>query len=91
MRDIHIVVITAGSGQGKSTIAQMMFDVMQMVGFNVELVDDNGIGIVDELPGTISDSIESRIASLRESDHKIIIQTQQVARDVFKHPDAEHS
>ena len=81
----------AGSAQGKSTLAQMIFDVLQMVGFNVDLVDDNGIGIVDELPGTISDSIESRIASIRTSDHKITIQTQQAARDVFKHPDAEHS
>lgn len=90
MNDIRIVVF-AGNGRGKSTVAQMIFDVMQVVGFNVELVDDNGIGIVDELPGTISDSINLRIESIRKSDHKITIQTQTAARDVFKRPSTEHN
>lgn len=78
MRDIRIVVM-AGSGQGKSTVAQMIFDVLQMVGFNVDLVDDNGIGIVDEVPGAIAATIDNRIADLRASDHKITVQTQQAS------------
>ena len=90
MRDIRIVVM-ADSGQGKSTIAQMVFDVMRMVGFNAELVDDNGIGIVDEVTGSISDTIDQRIAALRESDHKLTVQTQLVKFDVLKQPDAKHS
>lgn len=80
MADNIQVTVSAGSAQGKSTVAQMIFDVMQMVDLNVTLLDDNGIGIVDERPGVISESIDRRITSLAERGTSISVRTLQQNR-----------
>jgi hypothetical protein len=48
------------------------------VGFNVTLIDDNGVGIVEESPDIIRDSLTNRINALVDKQSEIIIRTAQL-------------
>ncbi|UBM12692.1 hypothetical protein [Cupriavidus metallidurans] len=79
MSDIKITV--AGHvASGKSAVAHVVAQALQIAGLNVELVDENGCGVVDEVPGVIESTLGSRVTSLAKRGTLVKVQTVQVNR-----------
>lgn len=76
---IEIAVTTAAHG-GKSAISELIRQKLSEAGFKVTLIDDNGVGIVEEAPGVIRDSLTNRINALVDKQSEIIIRTTQFRR-----------
>lgn len=80
-----LITVMAGAGDGKSTVAELIHQALKNVGLSVELVDDNGVGVVDELPGLIASELELRAEAIRQREHKVTILTRQARREGFVH------
>ncbi len=63
MSDIKVLV-AGKAGKGKSTVAEVIRQALLNAGIQATLMDDNGIGIVDEPAGTIPNTMTTRLASL---------------------------
>lgn len=72
--DIEVLVV-GGSGSGKSAIAQVIYDALAASGLKVELNDNNGIGVVDEKPGVIKETLSGRLESIVGRDTKVCIKS----------------
>ena len=74
------VTVAGASASGKSAIAELIRQVLDISGVKVVLNDDNGIGMVDERPGVIAASLDSRIATFNERGSSVSIRTMQLRR-----------
>lgn len=74
------ITITAGAGRGKSSVAELIRQGLKISGLNVELIDDNGYGVVEELPGVIAGRLHRSIAKIADRGTKITIRTMQSNR-----------
>lgn len=73
------ITIAGSAGTGKSAIAELVRQALAISDIEVELIDDNGIGIVDERPGEIARSLNGRIKGIVERGTKVRIQTQNIS------------
>lgn len=74
-----ITVTVAGAcASGKSAIAELIRQALAISGVDVVLNDDNGIGIVDEKPGVIAATLDSRINTFNERGSSVAIRTIQL-------------
>lgn len=69
------IQIKGVAGQGKTTLAFAINNALRDLGLNVSLVDDNGVGSIDEHPGLIHSTLPSRIQALKEKQTPIKVQT----------------
>lgn len=69
------IAILGKSCSGKSALAELVRQALAVSGINVELIDDNGIGIIDEKPGVIADSLDGRIQGIIDRGTTVKIQT----------------
>ena len=60
------VLVTGTTASGKSAIAFLIQQKLTEAGIEASIVDDNSIGIVDEVPGTIERTLDSRINGIRD-------------------------
>lgn len=74
------IIVMGTSASGKSALAELVRQALTISGINVELTDDNGIGIVDEKPGVIAASLDSRIKGIADRGTPVKIQTMQVSQ-----------
>lgn len=81
MNNKIVIQVCAYAGSGKSAVAELLRQALTIVGFEVTLNDDNGIGHVDEAPGVIAESLHSRIESIKTLGTPIEIRTTQMRRD----------
>lgn len=65
------IYITGYSATGKSAIAEVINQCLTNLGINVELIDDNGNGVVDERPGAITPSLIPRLSSVIDDGRKV--------------------
>lgn len=73
------ITIAGSAGTGKSAIAELVRQALAISDIEVELIDDNGIGFVDERPGEIARSLNGRIKGIVERGTKVRIQTQNIS------------
>lgn len=74
MEEINII-ISSRAARGKSTVAEQVRRALVVAGLNVELIDDNGTGIVEELPGVIAGRLNESLAEIANRNTKVIIRT----------------
>lgn len=69
------VTVTGITAAGKSAVAEYIRQKLLEIGISASLNDDNGIGIVDEPLGAISNTLTERMDSLRLSKLAVGIRT----------------
>lgn len=74
------VTVSGSSGTGKSTIAELISQALAKEGLDVVIVDDNGFGTFDELPGSVANTLSERVESIIRKDVDVTVQTQSVFR-----------
>ena len=79
MKEI-IVTVSGSANTGKSAIAEYIRLKLEEIGITAKLTDDNGIGIVDEKPGVIANSVHERLTSIRDKGTLVNIATSQRLR-----------
>lgn len=75
------VTVSGHHASGKSAIAHLVAQALTISGLTVELVDDNGVGIVDEAPGVIEATLNGRITSLVKRGTLVKVQSIQTRRE----------
>lgn len=79
MREINIVVAgTAASG--KTAIAEYIRQKLEEVGISVNLLDDNGVGIIEQTPEEVAETLNQRLASINLHNTVVSIRTAQTLR-----------
>lgn len=75
------ITVTGVAGTGKSAVARAIEQALAAHGIEAVVQDDNGIGVIDEKPGTIEASLGDRLASLARNGLPITIRTQMESRN----------
>ena len=76
MTERNITVQVGGPpAAGKSVVGLLIAQILRIAGLKTELVDDNGLGFVDEEPGTIASSIQDRLDSIRKQGTEVKVRT----------------
>lgn len=65
------VVVSGGAGSGKSAVAEVIRQALKKAGLKTEVVDDNGVGVIDEAPGVIRETLERRLERIRGQEAHI--------------------
>lgn len=79
MKEI-IVTVAGEAGAGKSAIAELVRQGLAIADVKVELLDDNGIDVVDERPGQIAAELNERLASIVKGGTTVRVRTVQLGR-----------
>jgi adenylylsulfate kinase-like enzyme len=74
---IQITVASTHCG-GKSTIALIIAEHLASLGFNTQVLDDNGTGVVEDIPGQIKQTINPRVESMLVKNPAISVQTKSI-------------
>lgn len=74
------ITVSGTAMAGKSAVAELIRQAMKQHGLSVELIDDNGIGVVDEAPGVIEQTLEARLTRLRALNTPISVHTKHAVR-----------
>lgn len=70
-----VVTVSGRYGSGKSAVALIIEKALKEHGINASLIDDNGVGIVDEAPGVVESTLPARLTSLTKDNLTVVVQT----------------
>lgn len=76
------ITVTASTGVGKSTIAELIYQTLAKAGIDVDIKDDNVYGVVEEFPGVVAESLDSRIESIKDYGTSVVVQTMRSMREM---------
>jgi len=79
MRKINITV-TGTTASGKTAIAEYIRQKLEEVGISVNLLDDNGVGIIEQTPEEVTETLNQRLASINSHNTVVSIRTAQALR-----------
>ena len=79
MREINIVV-AGTTASGKTTIAEYIRQKLEEIGISVDLLDDNGMDIIDHTSEEVTESLNQRLASMALNKPAVRIRTAQTLR-----------
>jgi uridine kinase len=79
MREINIVV-AGTTASGKTTFAEYIRQKLGEVGISVNLLDDNGVGIVEQTPEQVTETLNQRLAAINSHNTVVGIRTAQTLR-----------
>ena len=79
MRNINITV-TGTAATGKTAIAEYIRQKLEEVGISVNLLDDNGVGIIEQTPEEVTETLNQRLASINLHNTVASIRTAQALR-----------
>lgn len=79
MREINIVV-AGTTASGKTTIAEYIRQKLEEVGISVNLMDDNGLGIIDHTSEEVTETLNQRLAAINSHNTVVSIRTAQTLR-----------
>ncbi len=70
-----LITISGPIKSGKSGLAFAIQNLLEKQGIKVELIDDNGVGIVDELPDLMKRTFGQRAMSISNRGAMVHVQT----------------
>ena len=79
MRNINITV-TGTAATGKTAIAEYIRQKLEEVGISVNLMDDNGLGIIDHTSEEVTETLNQRLATINSHKTVVSIRTAQTLR-----------
>lgn len=79
MKELNIVVAGTAAA-GKTTIAEYIRQKLEEIGISVDLLDDNGSGIIEQSPEEVTESLNRRLASMASNKPAVRIRTAQTLR-----------
>ena len=79
MREIKILV-AAQAGDGKSTIANQIVNLLRCSGLDVDLIDSDGPGLPSEPRMPLADCAKRFANMVANKEHHITVETRQVKR-----------
>ena len=77
------ISISGTSASGKSALAEKIAQVLRAADITVDVIDDNGIGVIEEHPGIIAGSLNERLHTIAIKETSVTIRTYLDKRQSF--------
>jgi len=75
-----VITVATNCGGGKTCISHHIGQVLRDLGFDVDIVDDNGIGLIEQTEPQAFARKDAAVKSLVERGRKITVKTMQIRR-----------
>ena len=77
------IIVASRAGEGKTAISTLIANTLRDNGINVELIDDNGVGIVEEPGGISNERLISCVTAISTKRVPVEVRTTQLARNEY--------
>ena len=77
------IIVASRAGEGKTAISTLIANTLRDNGIKVELIDDNGVGIVDEPGGITNERMIACITAIGTKRVPVEVRTTQLARNEY--------